>query len=633
MFLGMTAGGGGAGLGTLEEWSDDHTDESIKPLSANSSLAGGGSFLPYAENETEMSSDETTTVTTVTANPDPYNFANATSSPDPHAIGQPAIGTTVDDDHLTQAYADQFTARPAAAVPPVKPNMLAHVRSIRAACQFPEIVQQLKPIWVSRLEEIKFDGFSDVHLFNAAIVIANRKEPISIEAIADQLTTSGVRKLGSDLELSEKWTPTDVEQWIGPKLLVDTPAAALAFVRNGINSVERELIQGRIQTLGTVCPLEPTDYILELRKLSAKLQVLNQIGGQPADPGILSGRQLVLENPNRGEVLIDGFLRRGMPAMLVSDSKIGKTTLAHNLAVTATRGISWLGFKVMRPLKVLVIDAELDLAELSHKVRTAQEVGELPPELDYDIWSISSYGYDINAAMDGLESAVKPGQYDLIIIDCMGPLVPADKDENSNSDMGPVMLRVSRTSMLLKCCLVGVHHANKGDQTGKKTIDIGAGAGAWSRYCGTWLVISPKTQDPDEEQFIVRGVARGFKPIKQFGLQRTVDEVRGMVHFTVDSSVLPGDKLAEAVSLFVTTYIPLTPTTQDSVIAAARDAGMTKNSASDMLAHAIATHRAWLTPAPDKRARALVCKVDPNEVEKAHAALATGGARTLSQQV
>ena len=510
------------------------------------------------------------------------------------------------------------------------------LRTLRAASQFPELTRELKTEWRVIAESGKLDPTQSSFL-KAASVIASKGEQVSDEALLDTMTVAGVT-IGAQ-ETAHPITLTEVTQYLGDSLVVSTTQAAREQCQRWIRNYKQNRLQAEIRQLDIDVKLPPEDYVLELKKLTAKLMAAGQTSVR-VDPGIRTGQQLVKEFPKRGEVLVDGFLRRKMPAMLVSDSKVGKTTLIHTLAASMAKGEEWLGFKVMRPLKVLLIDCELDEAELAHKVKNARELGELPPELDYDLWAVAEFDYDMNTLCDQLEATVKHGTYDAILIDCMGPLIPKDKDENSNSDMGPLMRRASQTSIKLDCCLVGVHHASKGDQNTKKTIDVGAGAGSWSRYCGTWLVISPKTQEPDEEQFLARGVARGFKPIKQFGLRRIVDEVRGMVRFEVDENIQPngaqtGDKLAAAAKNFMDNFVPCgEPISQDKIIAQAVESGMRKRPATELLKHLIDTDRVFLHAVPgNKKLRGWASTTDPDAASKMMANLASGKAKKLSDQV
>ena len=467
------------------------------------------------------------TTTTVTVNPDPYNFSGAVSTPDPHTLytGQPQAAA-VDDDRMAAAYADAAGIQPAAVEPVKSIDMTAHLGSIRAACQFPEITAQLKPMWMSRLEEIKFNGFSDVHVFTAAIAIANRQEPISIELIAAQLAADNVLKLGPGGELSEKWTATDVEKWVGPLLHVDIALAALAFVRNGVNAVEWERETWRVQTLGTTCPLPPSDYILELRKSIAKLQVLNQSGGQPTllfQPlGDCLGDEIPVDSRPIIGIEEKGLLRAGEVLNVTASSKLGKSFLALHCGMSIASGQTWMGQFPCSPGRVLWIDTEMRLPTLRCRAHAMQKaLGLTKKDMNnITLLSLRGKGIQLVGLLDELEQELKPGQYDLVIVDSLYVLRAGEAteagQENDNAQATRDYLRIQTTCERLDMAAYVVCHQKKGGAADSSASDSAVGGGSAGRASDVNVSILRHETDGI---FVVRIEKRSFAATPDYCLR------------------------------------------------------------------------------------------------------------------
>jgi hypothetical protein len=88
--------------------------------------------------------------------------------------------------------------------------------------------------------------------------------------------------------------------------------------------------------------------------------------------------------------------------------------------------------------------------------------------------------------------------------------MPPDTDENDNGTMARVYNQFDNYSNLLLCSFVLVHHASKGNQSGKAVTDVGAGAGAQSRATDTHLVLRPHQED---DCVVADAVVRSWPPV------------------------------------------------------------------------------------------------------------------------
>ncbi len=78
--------------------------------------------------------------------------------------------------------------------------------------------------------------------------------------------------------------------------------------------------------------------------------------------------------------------------------------------------------------------------------------------------------------------------------------------------------RIDGYANRLGAAWVNVHHASKGDQSGKITTDVGSGAGSQSRAADTHCVLR---EHEEENVAVMEAVVRSFPPIKPLAIRWT----------------------------------------------------------------------------------------------------------------
>ena len=227
---------------------------------------------------------------------------------------------------------------------------------------------------------------------------------------------------------------------------------------------------------------------------------------------IIPAEELLDRNPALHVPVIHGLLRRGETMNLVAAPKIGKSWLAHSLALSVANGAPWLGFETT-PGRVLYLDLELHRETFAHRLRRVATATGLSTE---NLFACCERG--AISGIDGLEQRVDElEQFDLLIVDAWYRALPPDCDENSNGDVMAVYNRIDTIAAETGCAFVLVHHTTKGGQGLKSTTDVGAGAGSQSRAADTHLVIR-ELKTPDT--FGVSAVVRSWPRVEPFAIRR-----------------------------------------------------------------------------------------------------------------
>jgi len=102
--------------------------------------------------------------------------------------------------------------------------------------------------------------------------------------------------------------------------------------------------------------------------------------------------------------------------------------------------------------------------------------------------------------MDAIENIVTRDKYELVILDSLYRLYGPRTDENSNADMLRLLTRMEKMISNPNSAIIFSHHSPKGDQTGKRSIDVAAGGGALGRFVAT--CITTRIVDEDAKRYI-----------------------------------------------------------------------------------------------------------------------------------
>lgn len=313
-------------------------------------------------------------------------------------------------------------------------------------------------------------------------------------------------------------------------------------------------------------------------------------------PSLLSVGQLLRDHPDLRPPVIYGLLRAGETMNVIAPPKYGKSWLVTDLAMAVTTGRRWLDAFETEPGNVLILDNELHSETSANripKVADARGIGlsEIADKLFVD--NLRGRLLDVNSLQAYFEALPK-GFFKIIIMDAFYRFLPKDSDENSNGNMTDIYNRLDWYAAMLGCSFVLVHHASKGNQSGKSVTDVGAGAGSQARATDTHLILR---QHQEDECVVIDAAVRSWQPLNSLCLRWTFPV------WNIDDSLdaadlrperprkVTKDKKEESqpqapnqtTQSFVASFVSDQPMTMKSIIAAACLTGITQRMARDMI--------------------------------------------------
>lgn len=213
--------------------------------------------------------------------------------------------------------------------------------------------------------------------------------------------------------------------------------------------------------------------------------------------------------PDLDSIVIDGWVRRASVMNLVSGSKIGKTWLTYVIGLSVAAGWDLFGMRTERS-RVLFVDNELKPAEIGWRLQSVADAMGMPRQWWQDTIEVMPLRGNLRS-IDQIEPELCRGGrgFGLIILDALYRMLPDGVSENDNAAIARVFNIEDRIARRTGAAILNVHHASKGEQSGKAVTDVGAGAGAQSRAVDCHVVLRPH-EDPD--RVVMESVARSFSP-------------------------------------------------------------------------------------------------------------------------
>lgn len=227
---------------------------------------------------------------------------------------------------------------------------------------------------------------------------------------------------------------------------------------------------------------------------------------------------LLFEHPELREIIIDGLARSGETVNIVSVTKIGKSWLAYLLILAIATGQKWLGTFDCKQGRCLLIDNELHVETLSRRLDTVAQAMGIPPYEwgdQIDIIPLRGKMMDLNALAPTI-MAIEPGTYRCVLADAWYRFFPPGVDENSNAQVMQLYNQIDQYADHLQAMWVNIHHASKGDQSGKSVVDVGSGAGSQSRAADSHLILRPHAEDG---VVVLEAAVRSFPPVDPIAIR------------------------------------------------------------------------------------------------------------------
>ena len=363
---------------------------------------------------------------------------------------------------------------------------------------------------------------------------------------------------------------------------------------------------------------------------------VNEGGGHSANSSpprkptpLLSVRDLIGGFRNMRKPIIYGLLREGETMNIIAASKVGKSWLATNLALTFATRRKWLGRFDTAGGDVLIVDNELHPETSAYRIPAVADANAISLDEYADhVFVMNLRGELVTLPQLAITlDSIEPGRFKLVILDAFYRFLPPGVDENDNGEMAQLYNSLDRVAAKLKCAFVCIHHASKGSQSAKAVTDVGSGAGSMSRAADCHVVLRPHEES---NVVVMEAATRSWPPLQPLCLRWefpifTEDP-------TLDPTLLKPDRpkrpaRADTVKTpaepgwthqrFTKEFCDATPQTRDAILAKAVDGGLAARKADELfkLAEGAGLLFEWPNVVRRKRGFATVQPSQPSAVQ------------------
>ncbi len=215
--------------------------------------------------------------------------------------------------------------------------------------------------------------------------------------------------------------------------------------------------------------------------------------------------------------VVDGLFRAGETVNIIAAPKMGKSWLGYGLGISVAMGEPWLGRFATAKGRVLLVDNELHRPTLAQRIpKVGEALGFFSADYQ-DRFDICSLRGNLRSLADLATSfgEFERGFYKMILLDAKYRFAVAGVSENDNASETLVYNTLDQLAEITGAAFVLIHHASKGDQSGKSITDVGAGAGAQSRAADCHLILREHEQ---EGVFVLDAAVRSFQPVASLAL-------------------------------------------------------------------------------------------------------------------
>ncbi len=296
----------------------------------------------------------------------------------------------------------------------------------------------------------------------------------------------------------------------------------------------------------------------------------------------ISVRKLLADHPDLRPPILHGLLRVGETMNLIAPSKVGKSWLVTDLALSVVTGRPWLETFQAERGDVLILDNELHPETMANRIPKVAKARGIPIDAYADrLHTLSLRGRLLDLfSLGRLFDTFEHGRYKVIICDAFYRFLPPKTDENDNGTMAHLYNHLDNYASRLGSSFILIHHSSKGNQSGKSVIDVGAGAGSQGRAADAHIVLR---RHEEEDVVVLEGEVRSWPKFEprclrwDFPTWQRADDL-DPAQLQTDSG---GKKKAPkdesdgwTVEAFVASYVTETPRTRSQIIDKAVSEGM-----------------------------------------------------------
>lgn len=219
-----------------------------------------------------------------------------------------------------------------------------------------------------------------------------------------------------------------------------------------------EIAQANISTLSDEDLLVAAQAKVDVRKIEGQLAKLDEAMPANEDRFTLIDASALEGTARAPEYLVEGMIEKDAHGIMGGASMTFKSFIALRIAYSICTGQPFMDCKIYHPGKVVYVCGEGE-GGIARRLRAlAQELGDIPPGTLFVVPGALRIDDPIHMADFGEQ--LKQLQPQIVMFDTFASLC-GGTDENSPSEVGPVLRRIKETCRTAGASSLIVHHFGK----------------------------------------------------------------------------------------------------------------------------------------------------------------------------
>lgn len=209
--------------------------------------------------------------------------------------------------------------------------------------------------------------------------------------------------------------------------------------------------------------------------------------------------------------LVKGLIHLGTKTIIGGGSKIGKTWLLLDLALSVATGLPFWGLETQKG-KVLYINMEIHRAFTKRRIEFVTSARGITEHSNLDIWNLRGHATALGKLLDVILPKITDGGYVMVIVDPIYKVF-GRRDENNASEMAELCNEFEIIAVETGAAVAYAHHFSKGPQHAKTPMDRMSGSGVWGRDPDSIVTLLPHATD---DSYIVESSLRNLPALRPF---------------------------------------------------------------------------------------------------------------------
>jgi len=273
---------------------------------------------------------------------------------------------------------------------------------------------------------------------------------------------------------------------------VDRLADAAPLVATVCGLVARLREHVAVGLAGAILRDEKSSIADRLARINERLGPLADRGGDTVQ--IVDAGAYIESEPPAHDPIIDQLFEAGDKVGVIASAKRKKTWFTKQLALCVASGRPFLGWRVPKPRRVLIVQFEIKAGHYHRRMRyMAGALGITAAELGGRLGIVNGRGLGLDADMLG--PLVRRHKAEMIVVDPLFKVLCGD--ENKAVDVKPVLAAFDRIATETGAAVLWVHHDSKGSPGDRDARDRGAGSNVLIRDVDQLFTMTPHRDDPE----------------------------------------------------------------------------------------------------------------------------------------